>query len=637
VNVISEINIKIIAFFSCFLLLTTTFNYYYVNGKTNNESDLYGFIIPLPQGKDTTFETLEISKVSHLINDLLRVDIEVYQIKKDFKALCKSIKSEKYEDLLFSKGAFFIPFSGDIFTDALIISIIYDYNESHELNIIDHFKSDFYILIEKLDIECDQLIEPIIVQHFGKSVRYGWPTYLEIADSGGFYNFDFLLDNEAFQHLNNNDYNVYIWPYLPDPATYFEQVKTLFNVKETNAIRKFVYNGGGFIGTCYGAYAASSGFIIPGIFNSLRLAYNPSESRILPGSSLSISDSLMTVNFRVFKELIQVTHKIVKPEHQLFYGVNGTTSDFFISPIFIWTGKNTEILTVFDDFKTFLGDPINNSYTERILTGKPGFINSKFGNGEVVLFSSHPDFVNNITPLFSGDIKWEGDRYYGRRVIFNSFFYATSKKNTKPDFSFVSNETFINLVINKTKDLQINNESTNQFNEIINDMDSLFIKFTNLNNTLTRIKGLFTIFLDKSKLFPNNYIFSYSSLLTGILNKYINSTRSSLNKLDKLIPMISRYNDSILNDVEMLKTDMKLRIQKANELADNVIIVAQQIEDILESDNINVIQKIDLLNERRDLLSNFGIELKYIPQLFFDSEKVMRNFWYNYEAYRALN
>jgi hypothetical protein len=138
-------------------------------------------------------------------------------------------------------------------------------------------------------------------------------------------------------------------------------------------------------------------------------------------------------------------------------------------------------------------------------------------------------------------------------------------------------------------------------------------------------------------LFPNNYIFSYSSLLTGILNKYINSTRSSLNKLDKLIPMISRYNDSILNDVEMLKTDMKLRIQKANELADNVIIVAQQIEDILESDNINVIQKIDLLNERRDLLSNFGIELKYIPQLFFDSEKVMRNFWYNYEAYRALN
>ena len=57
--------------------------------------------------------------------------------------------------------------------------------------------------MEKINIECDKLIEPKIVQNLGKSVRYGWPTYLEIADSGGFYNFDFLLDNEAFQHLNN--------------------------------------------------------------------------------------------------------------------------------------------------------------------------------------------------------------------------------------------------------------------------------------------------------------------------------------------------------------------------------------------------------------------------------------------------
>ena len=636
-NAISEINIKVIAFFSCFLLLTSAFNFYYVKGKTNNESDLYGVIIPLPQGKDTTFETFEISRISHLINDLLRVDIDVFQVKKDFKALCTSINSEISEELLFSKGAFFIPFSGDIFTDALIISIIYDYNQSQELNIIDQIKNDAYLLMEKIDIECDKLIEPAIVQHFGKSVRYGWPTYLEIANSGGFYNFDFLLDNEAFQHLNNNNYNVYIWPYLPAPATYFEQVNTLFNVKETNAIRKFVYNGGGFIGTCYGAYAASSGFILPGVFGSLRLAYNPGVSRIFPGSSLSISDSLMTVNFRVFKELIQVSHKIVKPEHQLFYSINGTISDFFLSPIFIWTGKNTEILTVYDGFKTFLGDPVNNSYTEKILAGKPGFIHSKFGDGEVVLFSSHPDFVNNITPLFSGDIKWEGDRYYGRRVIFNSFFYVTSKKNTKPDFSLVSNETFFNLVINKTKNLQINNESANQFSDIISDMDILVIKFTNLNITLTKIMALFTTFLEKSKLFPNNYIFSYSSLLTDILKNYINNTRSSLNKLDKIVPMISGYNESILDDVEMLKTDMKNRIKKANELIDNVMIVAQEIEDILESDKINATQKIDLLTERRDLLSNFGIELKYIPQLFFGSEKVLRNFWYNYEAYCALN
>jgi len=207
-------------------------------------------------------------------------------------------------------------------------------------------------------------------------------------------------------------------------------------------------------------------------------------------------------------------------------------------------------------------------------------------------------------------------------------------KNTTPDFSFVSNETFINLVIIKTKHLQINNKSNNQFNEIISDMDKISIKFTNLNITLTKIIDFFDTFLEKSKLFPDTYrFFNYSSLLTDILKNYINNTCSSLNKLDKIIPMISGYNESILYEIELLKTDIKNRLNKANELIDYVMIVAQRIEDILESDKINIIQKIDLLTKRRDLLSNFEIELKYIPQLFFSSEKILRNFWYNYEAY----
>ncbi len=48
-------------------------------------------------------------------------------------------------------------------------------------------------------------------------------------------------------------------------------------------------------------------------------------------------------------------------------------------------------------------------------------------------------------------------------------------------------------------------------------------------------------------------------------------------------------------------------------------------------------QKFNLLVGKRDLLSNLEIELKYIPQLFFSSEKILRNFWYNYEAYIVCN
>ena len=609
-----------------------------VKGKTNNESYSYGFIIPLPKGKDTTIETFEISKIDHLINDLLRINIDVYQTKKDFKILCKPINSDLYKELFFSKGAFLIPFSGEKFKDAQLISIIYDYNQSHELNANNQIKNKAYILMEKKDIECDKIIEPKIIQYFGISVRYGWPTYLEIADSGGFYNYDFLLDNEAYQYLNNNDYNVFIWPYLPEPATYFEQAQILLDINETNTIRKFVNNGGGFIGTCYGAYAASSGFIIPGVFNSLRFAYNPDLLRTTPGFSLSVSDSLMTAKLKLLKELIQVTNKIIKPDHQLFYSINRTIPDFFKSPIFIWTGKNTEILAVYDDIKTFSGDPINNSYIEKTLTGRPSFINSKFGNGEVVVFASHPDYVNNISLLFSKNIKWDGDIYYGRRVIFNSFFYVTSMKNITSDFSFVSNETFINLVVNKTKNLHINKEINNQFSEIISYMDEIFIKFTDLNITLTKIIDFFDKFLQKSKLFPDTYrFFNYSSLLTDIFKNYINKTNSSLNKLNNIIPMISIYNESIQHDIEIFKSDIKNRLNKASEILDNIIIMAHKIENILDSNKINIIQKIDLLIERRDLLSNFEIELKYIPQLFFSSEKILRNLWYNYEAYTVFS
>jgi hypothetical protein len=573
-----------------------------------------------------------------LINDLLRVGIDIFQLKKDVKVLCKLINSGKSEELLFSRGAFLVPFTGNEFKDSLIISVIYDYNQSHELSVIDDIKNEAYLLMEKTSAECDKLVEPKIVQHLGKSVRYGWPTYLEIADSGGFYNYEFLIDDETFSHLVNEAYNVYIWPYLPNPASLLERINTMFDIRETNAIRKFVYNGGGFIGTCYGAYAASSGFLIPGVINSLRLAYNPGLLRIYPSASLSISDSLMTLNYRVYKELIQVTNKIVKPKHPLFYDINGTINDFFKSPIFIWTGKNSEVLTVFEEFKTFLGDPINNSYTEKILTGKPGFINSKFGDGEVVLFSSHPDFVNNIKPLFSGDIKWEGDRYYGRRVIFNSFFYVTSEKNNDPDFVFVNNETFVNMVINKTRDLQISNSSNNRFSEIISDMDELFIKFTILNDTINNIIDLFTSFLEKTRLFPDTYrFFVYTSSLTDIFRNYINNSISSLNKLDKIITTISEYNDTVHDKVEALISDLNDRISNTTEIVDQVTVLSQKIEGVLESDKIDILHKIELITDRRELLSKFDIGIKYVPHLFFIPEKLLRDFWYDYEANVALS
>ena len=73
------------------------------------------------------------------------------------------------------------------------------------------------IKIEAYEIDCDNVNLFIkstpnitvskIVQYLGLPVRYSWPAYLQIADAGGFLNFDFLLDEEITSKLNNNDYN----------------------------------------------------------------------------------------------------------------------------------------------------------------------------------------------------------------------------------------------------------------------------------------------------------------------------------------------------------------------------------------------------------------------------------------------
>ena len=73
--------------------------------KENTEC--YGFIIPLPSGEDTTHETFLDSKISHLINDLLRENITVYRLPSNFSILSKEIfqNGNAYE-IIYKKGAF---------------------------------------------------------------------------------------------------------------------------------------------------------------------------------------------------------------------------------------------------------------------------------------------------------------------------------------------------------------------------------------------------------------------------------------------------------------------------------------------------------------------------------------------------
>jgi hypothetical protein len=554
----------------------------------------------------------------------------------NFTALSKRFDSNKTELLAYKKGTFIIPFSGKHFTDATTISIILDYNQTHELENQSSFNNEVYFLEEEVNINCSKLTEPKIAQHFEKSVRYSWPSYLQIAEDDGFLTYELLIEGETEKVLNNNDFNVFIWPYLPGVAKNYETFMTFMNIKMINTIRQFVNNGGGFIGTCYGAYAASSGFIIPGIFFSLKYANNPDFDKPFPAFSLSISDSIMKINSEAFSNLYITKHKVVNINHPVFYGVNETFLDFFEGPIFVWLGKNTHPLTVFYEVKPLNNNDSISDKLKKILINRTSWVNSTFGKGKIVLYGSHPDFVNNIKPLFNEN-QWDGDKFYGRRIIHNSIFFVLSEDN--PEFSYTSyNVSFINRIINNTNNLSINNSEKNEFEELEKKLGEIFNKIIILKNLSIDLKALFLSIENKSNNFAENIkMLNYTFWLSEIYLDYINKTRFSIDMLKRVLPLLYKYDDSLTDKVKMKKIELENLLNESKKIIQKTTIKLNFMKENLVNYKIYFLKKFLILEQGRNILQSFEKCLKYLPKVYFEILKLLKYSWYNYEAYIALS
>jgi len=569
-----------------------------------------------------------------MINDLLRLNITVYWSNENFTALSKRFDSNITAELVYKKGTFIIPFSRENFKDAITISIILDYNQTHELENQNLIKNEVYLLEEEINVNCSKLIEPKIAQHFEKSIRYGWPSYLQIAEVGGFLTYELLIEGETEKVLNNEDFNVFIWPYLPSPAKFYEQLMTFMNIKSINTIRRFVGNGGGFIGTCYGAYAASSGYFIPGIFSSLRYACNPVLDKVPPAFSLSISDSIMKINLEAYTNLYITKHKVVNIDHPVFYGVNETVSDFFEGPIFTWLGKNTHPLTIFYEIKT-----LNDNYTisnklKKTLIGRTSWVNSTFGRGKIILYGSHPDYVNNITPLFREDT-WDGDKFYGRRIIHNSIFFVISDDKLEIDYVGY-NSSFVNTIIENTNNLSINDSATSEFEDLYNRLGELFKGIYSFKNTTIDLKELFFSFENKSDNFTQNIkMLNYVIWCSEIYVDYINKTKLSIDILKRVLPMLYEYNVSIVDTINKLKNELNSRLNESEKIVQQTTNIANNIKENLKGSKISFFKKIRILEQGRFILQTFEKGLKYIPKVYFEILKLLRYSWYNYEGYIA--
>ena len=598
-------------------------------------ADCYGFIIPLPAGKDSTYETFQNCKVRHLINDLLRENIIVYWSSDTFSAPTKEINNDSdIVERFFKKGDFIIPFSGDSYKDISTTTIIYDYNTTGEIEDDDSLKTEVYKLMSTLSLNAYQLFEPKIAQHLGTPTRYSWPIYLHVAEAGGFLTMEFLLDNETAQHLNNNDFNVFMWPYGPNPETTVEVVKSLTNKDGMNAIRQFVRNGGGYVGSCYGALAACSGYLAPIPFFTLRYAYNPDQSVTFPFISLSISDTLIRPK-QLGHNLYIATSEIEDTNHPLAYGINKTVKEFFNGPLFLWLGPNSAKVATFTSLQNKKNSSVNPFFQRRVM-GTPSWVYSTFGNGKVVLFSSHPEIVNNISILLER-YEWDGDPYYGRRTIHNALFYVTSNSLTDIEINNNYPISFIEEMGEKTIDLPIppNNEST--FEVIKTRLTALNGNLSVLRNISVENIGLVTelfnenLIIRGSMFYPVNYMYLYCNFFSD----YNNKTLSDLNKLDQIYPLLAEYNDSVQQRIDYLKSDLSNRLNHSEKLVFDIITLANNLKDDLQNKR-NIFQKLKSIIDARYILCTFEIGLKYIPQTHFQTLKLVRYCWYNYEANIAI-
>jgi len=605
-------------------------NYVYSGEITDFEC--YGFIIPLPAGNDSTYETFLNTKVRNLVNDLLREDIVIYWSACNFSVYSKKLNSDMISDNFFEKGDFMAPFSGEGHKDTLATAIIFDYFFDCEID-DDVLNVEVYMILEPLDIDAYKLVEPRIAQHLGTPTRYSWPCFLQIADAGGFFNMEFLLDDETASCLNNNDFNVFMWPYKPNPARYYEMIKTLSNVKGSNAVRKFVRNGGGYIGTCYGAIVASSGSLSPIPIFSLRHAYNPYLSSI-PFFDIAISDNLMRP-FLDKENLYITTGEIVNTSHPLSFGINRTVKEFFNGAWFQFLGRKSSAVGFHRNLTSSNDNDDVPSWLKNSVADTPSWVTSTFGDGKIVQYSSHPEFVNNISLLFN-TIEWDGDPYYGRRTIHNALFYATSEEINKIYISTSYQLSFIEDFGEKTVNLLIEEVNGSAFEDVKTRIYCLNDKVSLLKNIADESKELYFHQNEIISADEISRLIGYTSHFCNIFSEYYDKTLAALDTLEWVYPLLFEFDELVLQRVDDLKISISLRLNNSEEIISETIMIAKNLKNYLENKSSMIFYKIVISRMSRLMLNTYEIGLKYIPQTYFEVIKLVRSSWYHFEAKTAL-
>jgi len=396
---------------SVFLMLILVLTPISISGVSTCETydECYGFIVPVNQYQSNKMQM----NISKLVNELLINDVDVYWITNQINVSVKTFENDSIiKGKNFDKGSYIVSFDENNSLNAIATNIIYKY---HIKNLV---KS--YMLLESIDnIDVYKLSEPKIAIHNGPAVdAYNYANFLR---ESGFLNYDFLSWDEIPDELNNDDYNVLIWGGSLGGSKYTIE-KNFLNFENKDAIlkvREFLSNGGGYVGSCLGQMMASKNIITPLFANK---PFNLLEGSFSIGCNYTVKSfrTLLFYNL-VFPSGIAMC-KITNFNSPIAYGLNESIPMWhYQGPIPRTCGDDTEAIGVFDEL--IESEPTNKpvflkKLVNKIIQGSPNIISSKYGQGKVVTYNSHPEkyyYLDDI-PGYTSPI----------RLVHNSIFYVTS-------------------------------------------------------------------------------------------------------------------------------------------------------------------------------------------------------------------
>ncbi len=632
--------------FFCFLMIANSGYFaeevpkqFFPQASSSNEY-CYGYVISLPDTEhlinnpDLQYHTL------NLINDLLRQHIPIYWSNCSMELIVKQNTTQSNPYLYqILPGTFIVPFTQNEELNNQLISIITDYSVYHELY-TDIFPVNCYLLVEPIILSSGhQLSEPKIAYYFGDGVyssSMNW--YVSSLKKSGFLNNEYLDDNEIIKQLHNGNYNMLIWAggqYRNDLSS---NISLVTRILRQYSIKRFVSNGGGYIGSCYGAYAASSG---------MRLYPFPLLSYYIPiipniGLFLGMQDSYTALALPcIFNITIDET------SHPVLYGsntqING--SELIGGCVYPTLGKNSHSLATIKEIDEITWHHLfrelfsaNNTFAEKILeywsqytTGKTIWTTSQYGKGKLVTFGDHPEI---------GDI-------FLQRIVHNAIFYVTSKENNQISIHESVPLNKVELIQMKTINLSLSNNSAGELTEFSSQIKNIHSGIKAINNHTYLIMNQTRLLLENGEI---DWTLAINIYISGIWEfagtiqrsvQYLDSKNetqydgksilSLFNKIDNIIRLIEEQNNSIQEKIIQFKNNISIRLCKTNESIDLILSQMEKLEHELyyydgsEKQNESIVILCD------DLLFHSKNIEKNLPTLFFESIKTLRDYWYMYE------